>query len=137
MTQNQSNLIYLNRTGVKFIKRSVYLEKLFIAHMKIDELLAENSKLQCQVGPKPEKTKQTPNFYNTFSHFPKFKDSSETSFIQEKPFLGQIKRPSLNKSFTSFSNDDKMKNVEVEFQKNSENIEKLKHELRFHLNKFK
>ena len=105
------------------------MEKLFVAHMKIDELLSENSKLQAQIGPKTEKPKKkdTPQFYNTFSHFPKFNESTSSPFKNDQPLFNQ-KKPSLNKSLTSFSNEDKT--VEAEFQKNSENIEKLKLELR-------
>jgi len=111
------------------------LQKIFVAHMKIDELLSENAKIQAQIGPKPEKSKNTPNFYNTFSHFPKFKDTS--SIPNDKPsILNQIKKTSLNKSLTSFNNDQNNKAVEADFKKNSESIEKLKEELRFLLMKY-
>ena len=107
------------------------MQKIFVAHMKIDELLSENAKIQAQIGPKPEKTKNTPNFYNTFSHFPNFKDTS--SIQNDKPsFLNQIRKSSLNKSLTSFT-DQNNEAVEADFKKNSENIEKLKEELRFFL----
>ena len=109
--------------------RTVYLEKLFVAHMKIDELLAENAKLQAQIGPKVEKVKKNdaPKFYNTFSTFPKFRESG--SFSNDIKASNE-KKASLNKSL-SFSNahENDLK-IEAELQKNSDNIEKLKMELR-------
>lgn len=100
---------------------------MFTAHLKIDELLSQNTKLQAQIGPKLEKNKiNAPNFYNTISHFPKYKESN--TFTNEKPKIsGPVKKTNLNKSVTLFSNYEKS---EKELKKNSDDIEKLKYELR-------
>lgn len=101
--------------------------------MKIDELLTENTKLLAQTNIKPKEQKTKPNFYNTFSHFPKFKDPSQTppSNNENNKFFGPLKKTSLNKSLTSYPVDEKTQKVEEELKRNSEDIEKLKNELRF------
>ena len=97
--------------------------------MKIDELLAENAKLQAQIEPKVDKPKKkdAPLFYNTFSTFPKFRESG--SFTNENKTANQ-KRTSLNKSLSLSQTQEADQKIEAELQKNSDNIEKLKLELR-------
>ena len=125
MKTNQSIIFFYK----KFIQtlRSVYLQQLFVAHLKIDEILAENMKLQAQLQPKEKESKIKPNFYNTFSHFPKFK---ETSINQS--FGKNLKKPVFSKDTESLTlhNKEKTEKVEEDFKKNSEEIEKLKQELR-------
>lgn len=126
MTTNQSNYFYFK----KFIetRRSVYLQKIFVAHLKIDELLSENMRLQAQFDPKPAAKEQKikPDFYKTFSHFPKAKEDSTKPF-----FLGNLQKTIAKKNTNLSPVESKTEKVEEDLKKSSQEIEKLKNELRF------
>lgn len=124
MIINQSN--YFSFKKLIESPRSVYLQKIFVAHLKIDELLSENMRLQAQIDPKPAKEQKIkPDFYKTFSHFPKAKEDTV------KPFLGGLQKTFAKKNTNLSPVESKTEKVEEDFKKNSHEIEKLKNELRY------